>query len=89
MPECWHESRPMQYVVTITRIIGPTIEEHVFHDLTEANRQFDQLVETTPYERVIIFFFERSSSGGETLIDMHLKEGVNYKTPGVNPGRKP
>ena len=76
----------MQYVVTITRIIGPTIEEHIFDDLTEATRHYEQLVKTTPYERVIIFFFERSAFGGKKLIDMHFKDGINYKNPRVARG---
>jgi hypothetical protein len=46
----------MPYVVTITRIIGSTIEEHIFDDLLEATRQFEQLIHSTPYERVLIFF---------------------------------
>lgn len=53
----------MQYVISVTRIIGPTLEEHIFDDLTEATLYYEQLVKSTPYERVIIFFFKRSALG--------------------------
>lgn len=67
----------MHYKVEISHTTGKTIEEKKFPELRAARKYFEELVETTPYKRVLVTLMYCPAPGEEHMIDVDFVEGVS------------
>ncbi len=67
----------MQYRVEISHTTGKIIEEKGFTELGEAQMYFEEIVQTTPYKRVLVTLMHCPGPGEEYMLDVDFVEGVS------------
>jgi hypothetical protein len=67
----------MQYKVEISHTTGRIIEEKGFVELGEARLYFEEVIQNTPYTRVLITLMHCPAPGEEYMLDVDFVEGVS------------
>jgi hypothetical protein len=67
----------MQYRVEINHTTGRIIEEKGFAALGEARAYFQEVIQNTPYKRVLITLMHCPAPGEEYMLDVDFVEGVS------------
>ena len=67
----------MHYKVEISHTTGRIIEEKGFVELSEARLYFEEIIQTTPYKRVLVTLMHCFAPGEEYMLDVDFVEGVS------------
>jgi hypothetical protein len=67
----------MRYKVEISHTTGRIIEEKGFAELSEARLYFEEVIQNTPYKRVLITLIDCPAPGEEYMLDVDFVEGVS------------